>query len=371
MAEPLISYYGDKIPRSMCHMVKSVWPEFKGDAFLSDATPVPESLSLMERGDFLAELLHKYMPDSYPDAITLLVKAASVEPSEVYEESPIYRFLHLPFTKYVSKYGLDHFEESMTAQYELTRLFTAEFSIRPFLERYEKQTLDRLMQWTRDPDEHVRRLVSEGTRPRLPWGSRLKRFQEDPAPVIALLEELKDDESLYVRRSVANNLNDIGKDNPEVLLDTAERWSENAIPDRQWIVRHALRSLIKQGHPRALAVLGYGAPKNIELLKSQIEPKEARKGDAVRLTFTLKNTGAKAEELLVDFCVHYVKANGQANSKVFKLKELRISAGETAELSAKVSLKKMTTRTHYPGEHKIELLVNGVVFNAGAFDLVE
>ena len=164
----------------------------------------------------------------------------------------------MPHCFFVAEYGLDHFEPSMQAHYQLTQRFTAEFSIRPFLIKHTEATLARLRQWARDPNEHVRRLVSEGTRPRLPWASRLPAFQADPAPVLALLELLKDDPALYVRRSVANNLNDIGKDHPRVLMQTAQRWMRDATPERAWVVRHALRWAVKQGDPAALKVLGFG-----------------------------------------------------------------------------------------------------------------
>ena len=143
----------------------------------------------------------------------------------------------MPHLFFVSQYGLAHFEPSMQAQHALTQRFTAEFSIRPFLQHHPQQTLRRLSQWTQDPSEQVRRLVSEGSRPRLPWAPRLAAFQTDPRPVLQLLEQLRDDTSLYVRRSVANNLNDIGKDNPDMLMDTARRWLLGASTDREWIVR--------------------------------------------------------------------------------------------------------------------------------------
>lgn len=275
----------------------------------------------------------------------------------------------MPFTMYVSKFGLDHFDVSLDAQKNLTGYFTAEYSIRPFIEKYEDKTLKLFTEWTHHPDEHVRRLVSEGTRPRLPWAARLPRFQADPGPVLELLERLKDDESLYVRRSVANNLNDIGKDNPDVMLDTTERWAKDASEDRMWIVKHAIRSLIKDGHPRALAILGYAEPKGIQLKHTSFSPEIVREGESVEISFTIENRGTSEMSLLCDYRIHYVKANGKSNPKVFKLKELRISAGETTELSSKVSFRAMTTRKHYPGTHKVYLLINGVPFPAGTFEL--
>ena len=166
-------------------------------------------------------------------------------------------FLYMPHLFFVARHGLDHFEDSMRAQHALTQLFTAEYSIRAFLEKHPGATLARLREWTADPSHHVRRLVSEGTRPRLPWAPRLRAFQKDPRPVLELLELLKDDPELYVRRSVANNLNDIGKDHPALLTAVAKRWLRGASPERRWIVSHALRSAVKRADAGALGALGY------------------------------------------------------------------------------------------------------------------
>ena len=278
-------------------------------------------------------------------------------------------FLFLPHTALVAHYGLAHFEASMHAQHALTQRFTAEFSIRPFLMQHQAATLARLRQWTQDPSEHVRRLVSEGTRPRLPWAPRLPAFQKDPAPVLALLELLKDDPALYVRRSVANNLNDIGKDHPNVLTGTTHQWLQNASEERQWIVRHALRTAIKRGEPGALAVLGFGAQADVAVRSAQITPSRAAIGEKVVLAFEVVNRSAAPQRVLVDFRIHYTKANGSTAAKVFKLKTLELQAGETARLQKSVSLAQMSTRTHYPGRHQVDALLNGHAQPLGHFDL--
>lgn len=200
----------------------------------------------------------------------------------------------------------------LQAQDQLTQRFTAEFSIRPLLERHFEATLARLRVWARDPSLHVRRLVSEGTRPRLPWAPRLCAFQRDPAPVLELLELPKDDPELYVRRSVANNLNDVGKDHPALLAKVARRWRKGADPERAWVVRHALRSALKRGEAGTLAVLDFGAAALVAVSKACIRPNRARIGGAVTLSFTLANTTAQKQRVLLDFRVFFVKATGQA-----------------------------------------------------------
>ncbi len=278
-------------------------------------------------------------------------------------------FLYLPHVFYVAQYGLDHFEASMHAQYELTQRFSAEFSIRSFLERYPEETLARLEVWARDPSPHVRRLVSEGTRPRLPWAPRLRRFQEDPRPVLHLLELLKDDPELYVRRSVANNLNDIGKDHPDVLVETARRWLEDASEERQWLVRHALRSAVKRAEPGALDVLGYGSDAAVKIGNVRLTPKRPVTGGSVNVAFEITNAASRHQRVLVDLRVHFVKANGSASPKVFKLSTLDLAPGETAALKKTITLENLTTRKHYPGTHRVEVVINGRTHPLARFEL--
>lgn len=226
-----------------------------------------------------------------------------------------------------------------------------------------------LRRWAADADPHVRRLVSEGTRPRLPWAPRLRRFQRDPSPVLELLELLKDDPSLYVRRSVANNLNDIGKDHPELLVEVCRRWLVGASPERRWVVERALRSLVKQGHPGALGVLGFGGPHRVRLAAARVSPARVRIGQSVRVEVEVENAGKKPARAVVDLAVGFVKQRGQVSDKVFKLRVLELAPGERARVEKRVSLRQHTTRTHHPGEHRVGVLINGQRHDAGKFQL--
>ncbi|MEX0738681.1 MAG: DNA alkylation repair protein [Pseudohongiella sp.] len=377
MAEPLKNQYGPEIPQRIADMITAVYPAFKRKAFLDYTLAAYDSLELMPRGWHIADGLHHALPADYAQAIDILLTSLPDAKPALSEDSPtqdreggsLAPFLFMPHTFFVARYGLHDFETSMRAQYELTQRFTAEFSIRPFLQQHREATLKKLQQWLQDPSEHVRRLVSEGTRPRLPWASRLPDFQRDPTPVLALLEQLKDDDSLYVRRSVANNLNDIGKDHPEVLLTTAEQWSRNASTHRQWIVRHALRNQIKEGHPRALALFGFRAATNIELQSADISPAKVRTGASVNFSVTITNSAAKPQALLVDFQVHFVKANGTTRAKVFKLTQTNLDAGASVSIGKRISLAPMTTRKLYSGHHQIDLLINGQPYPLGSFEL--
>ncbi len=366
MAEPLKNSFGPDVPRAIARMIAAVFPRFDEKAFVRSALDGYDDLELMPRAWKIAHALRRCLPDDYEQALAILLASLDRQSGRT-GASGMSAFVFLPHVFFVAEYGLDHFDASMRAQYLLTQRFTAEFSIRRYLERHQTATLARLAEWATDPSEDVRRLVSEGTRPRLPWAPRLRVFQVDPRPVLALLERLKDDASLYVRRSVANNLNDIGKDHPDVLVETATRWLENATEERRWIIRHALRSAIKRGESGALHVLGFGDKALVAVEKVRINPARPRIGSSVGITCEMVNQATVMQRVLVDLRVHYVKANGRHSLKVFKLKTVELAPRETIRLSKSLALTQLTTRTHYPGAHKIELLVNGHAHPLGAF----
>jgi 3-methyladenine DNA glycosylase AlkC len=369
MATALKDLYGPEIPARIADQIVAVHPAFPVDAFLADALHGYDDLELTPRARHIADALGRHLPTDYDEAIAILL--ASIGPPIVADElSGMEPFLYAPHVYFVAARGLDHWETSMRAQYELTQRFSAEFSIRAFLDHEPERTLARLREWARDPSPHVRRLVSEGTRPRLPWAPRLRRFQEDPTPILELLELLKDDPSLYVRRSVANNLNDIGKDHPELLVDTARRWMADADDARRWLIRHALRSAVKRGDPGALAVLGFQGEGSIEIEAVDITPARVRIGESVRISMTVSTHDTTSVAVNVDLRIHFVKANGTTSPKVFKLRSLELSPGVSTRLSKLVSLRQHTTRTHHPGDHRVEAIVNGAARPIGSFVVV-
>jgi len=366
MTDPLINNYGPEIPRQIAAQIKAVDAGFQDQAFIETALVGYEKLNLMARGQQIAKSLQVYLSADYEQAIQLLV--TSMGPRlERDMGNGMAPFIYLPHSFYIANYGLNHFEASMQSIVELTKRFTGEFCIRPFLEKYPQATLERLHLWAEDDCHYVRRLVSEGPRPRLPWASHLQVFKENPTPVLELLEKLKDDPELYVRRSVANNLNDIGKDHPDLLLATTARWLKGADTNRQWLTRHALRSLIKQSHPKALEQLGYGSAPQLEIAQVSFTPKSIKLGEAVELSFELLNKNKEAQKLLIDFCVYFVKANGSSSGKVFKLKTLTLAGNSSELIKKKISFAKINTRKHYPGEHQVDLLINGKSYSLGSF----
>lgn len=370
MAEPLKNQFGPDVPERIGSMIASVWTEFDARRFLEHALDGYEELELTPRARQIARALAETLPADREEALGILVRSMGAE-LEGAELTGMASFLYLPHVFFIADHGLDHFEAAMAAQHEVTRRFTAEFSIRSYLERFPERTLARLREWTSDPSVHVRRLVSEGTRPRLPWAPRLKEFQRDPSPVLELLELLKDDPEEYVRRSVANNLNDIAKDHPQAVVDVARRWWSEGNAERRRLVKHGLRTLIKAADPEALAVLGYGPDSPVVVRDVRCSPTRVDIGGRVRVEIDLSNPSTDPGGALVDFRVHFVKANGSTSPKVFKGGEVDLDGGGTATIKKTVSLRQHSTRTHYPGVHHIDVLINGTVVDGPEFELTD
>lgn len=368
MTELLKNQLNQTMVQKVGASISKVYPEFLEKEFVDEVMKTLDQLELKDRARLIADQLKAYLPDDYAVVIEILIQSLG-EKLVGTEWGGGHVFYYMSHALFVEKYGLGYFEESMRANYEITQRATAEFSVRPYVEQYPRDSLQLFQKWTKDDNEHVRRLVSEGTRPRLPWARPLKQFKEDPRPIFPLLEALKDDSSLYVRRSVANNLNDVAKDNPELLLDLLEKWNVSASKERKWLIRHALRTLIKKGNPRALALLGFNEAKGISIEGAELSPQEIVLGDSLKVSFAVCNAEAEMQPVLVDLIVHYQKANGSLSPKVFKIGESVLSGASQKVFQKKVVFREMTTRKHYAGTHRVEALVNGKVFQIGEFNL--
>lgn len=335
-------------------------PSFDRAAFLKAASAGLDGLSIMERVRHIADALGRALPVDYPAALDIVLQMAP---------HLTHGFQAVAVTEYVARYGLDDFERSLKALTALTRFGTAEFAIRPFLARDAARTLTRMLQWTGSDDAHVRRLASEGCRPRLPWAARIPALKTDPTLGAPIIEALKADPSIYVRKSVANHLNDIAKERPDWVLTLLEGWAADD-PGTVWIVRHALRTLIKQGDPRALALIGAGHGADVDLLRFSIAPETLRLGEPITVSAGLRSTAAKAQRLVVDYRIHYAREGRRTAAKVFKLKTFSLGAGETVDLNIRQTIRDFSTRRHHPGEHGVELIVNGQTVARAAFTLL-
>lgn len=371
MAEQLKAFFSPALVKRLAGDIAKVYPAFDTRAFTKAATAGLDDLELLDRGRHIAKALRKYLPDEYPAAVDVLLRSLGVEhATDELVGLGMAPFFYLPHTIFVAEHGIDHFELSMKAQYELTKRFSAEGSIRPYIAKYPDQTMRTLREWTSDPNAHVRRLPSEGTRLRLPWAMRVSWLDENPERVLELLELLKDDPSTMVRRSVANNLNDLGKVHPALLTRTAEAWLKNATPERRALIEHALRSAVKRGDPSALKLLGYGKKPAVMIDDVSFVPKRVPIGGKVTVSFVVRSRSRDPQDLLVDLAVHFVKAWGNTSKKVFKLKRVLLPPRGAVELRSSISLKVHTTRKPQPGKHPVDVLVNGATFSVGSFDVV-
>ncbi|MBX3234281.1 MAG: DNA alkylation repair protein [Labilithrix sp.] len=371
MGEPLKVFFNRDLVRRLAGEIGRVHPGFEERAFVERAAKGLEELELLERGKHIAGALAEHLPGAYPKAIGVLLR--SLGPRHASDElagAGMAPFFYLPHTIFVAEHGLGHFDLSLEAQRELTKRFTAEWSIRPYLAKDPERTFAFLERWARDRDPHVRRLVSEGTRIRLPWAMRVAWLDANPTRILSLLERLKDDPASVVRRSVANNLNDLGKVHPKLVFDTCASWLDGASAERRALVEHALRSAVKRGETRALELLGYGKKPAVAIAEVSFEPRRVRIGGTVAVGFVLRSTSGRRQDLLVDLAVHFVKARGHASAKVFKLKRVTLPPRGEVVLQRRISLAVHTTRKPNPGRHAVDVLVNGVPTRAGTFDVL-
>ena len=371
MADTLKGFFSPSLVRRLAADMVRAHPPFPERAFVKQATSGLESLELLDRGKHIARALGAHLPQAYPEAVAVLLR--SLGPEHATDEllgvgmAPFY---YLPHTVFVAERGLEHFELSMRAQYELTKRFSAEASIRPYITRDPERTFATLRRWTKDKNAHVRRLVSEGTRLRLPWAGRVAWLDAHPERILELLELLKDDPSTLVRRSVANSLNDLGKLRPDLLAGTCKRWLAGASPERRDLVEHALRTAVKRGDPVALRLLGYGKAASVSLEGVRFTPRRVAIGGRVAMSFSLRSKASQPQSLLVDVAVHFVKAGGRVGAKVFKLTRLVLPPRGQVELQTRFSLAVHTTRVPRPGRHAVDVIVNGAARPAGSFQVI-
>lgn len=339
----------------------AVYPAFNAKAFLKLANQGLAELSVMQRLARVSESLNAVIALDYEQTLELLRALAPRLNS---------RFVSMFLPHYVATYGAHAFELSMDALKYFTAFGSSEFAVRHFLRSDFERALALMNQWSLDENEHVRRLASEGSRPRLPWSFRLEQVQADPSLAASILDNLNADSSLYVRKSVANHLNDITKDHPQWVLELIEGWSLED-PRTAWIARHALRNLIKQGNQRALAIIGAGSKPHVEIQHLKVEPPVIRLGEKITLSFALKSTLSDSQRLVVDYAIDYVKASGSTSAKVFKLKGLTLAANARENLSRAQHIRQLSTRTHYAGKHAVHILVNGERLASSAFEILD
>jgi 3-methyladenine DNA glycosylase AlkC len=356
--EPLKEMFNKKFYQKLSDELAAVDKIFDPKKFYKAVTHQMEPLSLNERLRNTSIQMKKHLPHDYRKNITMMKKVAEKMPKG---------YTALIYPDYIGLYGHEDREFSLEALAYFTSFGSSEFAIREFLKRNLKPTLKTMESWADNKSDHIRRLASEGSRPRLPWSFKLDEIIKDPNLTRNILEKLNADTSLYVRKSVANHLNDFSKDHPEYMLGVVSKWNkENDYT--AWIVKHACRTLIKKGNEKALGIFSFDKNIQVKLNTLTLNKEKITLGDRLEFDFTLASQSKKSQKLVVDYCIHYFKKNG-TSPKVFKFKEIVLQPGEKRAFKKTQLFVDLTTRKHYPGKHVLEILVNGNVLGSKEFML--
>ena len=374
MTEPFKNFINPELVRSAAAQLVRVAPSFDSARFVSLATHQLHTLELKARAMRVADALEATLPAEFDAAATLL-EAALAPPGDESQptagsvaDSGLAGWILWPVGEFVARCGIGTPERGLQALHAITQRFSAEFAIRPYIVAHPALVFRTLAQWVHDPSAHVRRLVSEGSRPRLPWGLQLRQLVADPTPTLPLLAALQDDTSEYVRRSVANHLNDIAKDHPQRVAEWLETHLPQASAERRALLRHASRTLIKRGDKRVLVAWGIGAA-FAGTTSLAVTPTRVAIGERLTMSIALRSTARNAQSLAIDYVVHHRKADGSTSPKVFKGWVIELAAGESRQLTKRHSMKRITTRRYYAGAHVIDVQINGVAVASAPFTL--
>jgi len=340
-------------------------PGFDKELFLSKIfTSEFEAKELKERMRHTTIVLHEFLPKDFSKAYNLLEKTIK----ELQKSNSEGGLAHIFLPDYIEVYGIDDYKTSVKALEFTTQFITCEFAIRPFLIKYGEEMIDQMEKWSFHENHKVRRFASEGSRPKLPWAMAVPSLKKNPEKVLAILENLKSDSSEFVRRSVANNLNDIAKDHPEKVLEIASGW-RGISKETDAIVKHGARTLLKQGHPEILKIYGLQSG-NIDVENFEIATPKVKIGESLEFSFTIKNNNDTAQIVRLEYGVYYKKSKGHLAKKVFKISEREYLAKETIKINRKQSFKIITTRVFYAGNHQLSIIINGEEKQIGNFELI-
>lgn len=356
MSSLLKDIYSPAFVERFSGIVKEMVPGFDQRKFARAVfTKDWETKELKARMRHLSVVLKQFMSDDFRKTTTIIEKIITRLRQTGFTGSSV-EFMFFP--DYIELYGIDHFDASVRSIEFVTQFISCEFAVRPFIIRYGDRMLEQMHEWASHKDHRVRRLASEGSRPRLPWAIALPALKKDPSPILPLLEKLKNDPSDFVRRSVANSLNDIAKDNPDILLAIAANW-KGISKETDALIKHGCRTLLKQGHPAILKYYGWGNNPKLTVSGFTIKIPNVKIGGHLEFSFTIANKQRKEQTVRLEYAIFYLRKNGQHTKKVFKISERQFRPGETAIIHRKQSFRIITTKTFYPGLHKLSLIVNG------------
>lgn len=368
MSTALKDKYSSAFYDNFSNAVKEVIPSFSKKKFITSIFDETwDSKELKDRMRHTSFVLHQFLPEDFETAAGKIEKIITKLRQSSFPDGGI-EFLFFP--DYIERYGINHFDISVKAIEFTTQYITCEYAVRPFIIMYGDRMMQQMHAWSLHENHHVRRLASEGSRPRLPWAVALPSLKKDPGPVLPLLNNLKTDPSEYVRRSVANSLNDIAKDNPDIVLSIAKQW-KGISRETDAIIKHGCRTLLKQGNATVLKYFGLNAGEDIKLSAFTIINRSLHIGEALSFSFSLKNEGRKIQAIRLEYGIYYLRQNGLLSKKVFKISEKSLQPGEQVKILRKQSFRIITTRKFYPGKHKLSIIINGRELKAGHFELFD
>lgn len=359
MADALKDMFNKKFYEQFAQEFNKVDKNFHPEKFVKDVSKNIEQLSLNERMRNTSVVLKKYLPSDYRKALEFLFKTIP---------NLNRNYTSLVYPDFVGLYGHDDFNISMEALKYFTQFGSSEFAIREFLKRDFNKTIKVMNVWAEDENYHVRRLASEGCRPRLPWSFKLDEVIKNPKATLSILEKLRADDELYVKKSVANHLNDISKDNTDWMLNILNGWDKTN-SNTYWIIKHASRTLIKKGNVKSLSLFDFEKNVKINVANFKLNKSKLKLGEALQFEFDVVSEKSKPQKLVIDFAVHYVKKSGELSPKVFKLKEIDLKPKQTISISKKHHFQDYSTRMHYSGNHIIEIFINGMPVYKKPFEL--
>ena len=359
MPELLKDFYDKDFFIKISRKIKQSYPKFDDKSFSKNIFDGEwQDRELKARMRHITLTLKDFLPENFCDALVIL--------KSISEKSSGFEYMFLP--DFVEVYGLDDLETSIPALEFFTQHSSSEFAVRPLIIKYQKQMMRQMNLWSKSENHHVRRLASEGCRPRLPWAMALPVFKKDPALILPILKRLKADKSEYVRRSVANNLNDISKDNPDVVIELAKKWlGQNNSTD--WVVKHGCRTLLKSGNTEIMRLFGFKSPVNIDVGQFKVT-KNVLMGAELEFEFELISKKNKLGKLRLEYAIEYVRKNNKSNKKVFKISE-GVYESKKLKINKKYSFRPISTRNYYPGRHAISIIVNGKEIKSKTFILYE
>ena len=365
MAELLKNVFNKEFISTLSGIILEVIPGFDSDSFSKKVLDLEwENKELKQRMSHIVFAMKFQMPEEYEKRISILLALVENLKKKGFESTLEWMFL----PEFIDDLEVEYFDLSVNALEKVTQFTTCEFAVRPFILKYPEQMILQMTKWASHENYRVRRLATEGCRPRLPWAMALPFLKKNPKPILPILEKLKKDSSLTVRRSVANNLNDISKDNPQVVIEIIKKWIGKT-EETDWVVKHASRTLLKQGNLEVMKLFGFGDIDELEIVNFKVNTSIVKIGEVLEFSFVLKNNNKASTKLRLEYGLYYQKANGSLARKVFKISEKVFNPNSFTEISKKQSFKVISTRKFHVGLHQVSIIINGVELNKLNFEL--